>query len=218
MAVRKDSALEAAVYTGSPCGLMSDTSVSWQLLVRMMKLQAWGTSISTCKRSIGLDRQWSWRSTSEGHSTGQLAARRSSAKTPLDEPSVIEPKRTKLNGTRVRVRVRLNNVNLLTYQPSHHHQPSHVDHIYIFYGYTNKIALNCIKHYEGIKGPGTSRQVGAQCFQTEETIVGTWQETLGPFLRLATPTTPFLLSAVYWYTYFLKALNLADPVTQWWRW
>lgn len=36
---------------------------------------------------------------------------------------------------------------------------------------------------------------------------------MGPFLRLAPPTTPFLLSAVYWYTYFLKALNLADPAT-----
>lgn len=40
MAVRKDSALEAAVYTGSPCGLMADTSVSWQPFVCMMKLQA----------------------------------------------------------------------------------------------------------------------------------------------------------------------------------
>lgn len=40
MAVRKDWALEAAVYSGSPCGLRSATSVSWQPLVCKMKLQA----------------------------------------------------------------------------------------------------------------------------------------------------------------------------------
>lgn len=40
MATRKDSELEAAVYSGSPCGLMAATSVSAQLLVRMMNLQA----------------------------------------------------------------------------------------------------------------------------------------------------------------------------------
>lgn len=40
MAVRKESELEAATYSGSPCGLMADTSASAQPLVRMMKLQA----------------------------------------------------------------------------------------------------------------------------------------------------------------------------------
>lgn len=40
MAVRKESELEAAMYSGAPCGLMADTSASAQPLVRMMKLQA----------------------------------------------------------------------------------------------------------------------------------------------------------------------------------
>lgn len=34
--------------SGSPCGLMADTSVRPQPLVRMMYLQACGASISTC--------------------------------------------------------------------------------------------------------------------------------------------------------------------------
>lgn len=40
MAVRKESELEAAMYSGSPCGLMADTSASAQPLVCMMRLQA----------------------------------------------------------------------------------------------------------------------------------------------------------------------------------
>lgn len=48
MAAWKDSELEACVYSGTPRGLMADTSVRAQPLVRMMYLQACGTSISTC--------------------------------------------------------------------------------------------------------------------------------------------------------------------------
>lgn len=48
MAAWKDSELDACMYSGSPSRLTADTSVRAQPLVRMMYLQACGTSISTC--------------------------------------------------------------------------------------------------------------------------------------------------------------------------